>query len=729
MAAASPTATPFRPPVSFHAQHSPIGAFLSFTCGLVGKRGGLAQQLGRPADQDLFVGVHDLPLTAPPTCFPFFEGASDDPRQNFAVAADAPTAPDALSFAAGQYSRDYRYATDTFTAGPLTWTVYTPFEPIPDPDTADPRDLARVLLPAVRMELTLDNRHGKSDRAVFFAMRFQQTGLRPIVSGLPRHARGFALRRELGLAAYAVGDDGRPLDAAPDAFCRWTLRDGLTDPDNPVHRLANTPGFRLRVPAGQRRTLRIAVAGHLDGIVTTGLEGRYLYTRYHPTLESVLAAALDPAAFDAAVATAHALDHQLDAAPLPPQRKWLLAHAVRSYHGSTQLLDVGGRPFWVVNEGEYCMMNTLDLSVDHMFWELRHNPWVVRNLLDHFAHHYSYTDTVGAPGEPKTRPGGLSFAHDMGVHNQFAPRGTSSYELTALDARCFSHMTAEELCNYILLAATYVAHTRDHAWAGQHLHLIDALGESLLNRCGPTGIIAFDSSRCGPKGAEITTYDSLDHSLAQTRNNLYMAVKTWASFLGIRLLLRAAHAHGPHDDPTSHDAFLRYAHTAAETVRAHARPDGTLPAVFEPGNPGHDARILPALEALAYPLVWGEGDLDPDGHFASLVDALKRHLLACLHDPAQRNRFPGGGIRLSSTSNNTWLSKIFLLQFVAERLGFLTPADTAADDTAHVRWLTTGESAYWAFSDQIIDTVAQGSKYYPRGVTAVLWLGDDAARP
>ena len=31
-------------------------------------------------------------------------------------------------------------------------------------------------------------------------------------------------------------------------------------------------------------------------------------------------------------------------------------------------------------------------------------------------------------------------------------------------------------------------------------------------------------------------------------------------------------------------------------------------------------------------------------------------------------------------------------------------------------------AAYWAMSDQIVNGVAQGSKYYPRCVTTVLWL-------
>ena len=43
-------------------------------------------------------------------------------------------------------------------------------------------------------------------------------------------------------------------------------------------------------------------------------------------------------------------------------------------------------------------------------------------------------------------------------------------------------------------------------------------------------------------------------------------------------------------------------------------------------------------------------------------------------------------------------------------------------DTTHVQWATTGTSAYWAMSDQFLNGVALGSKYYPRGVTSTLWL-------
>jgi len=46
---------------------------------------------------------------------------------------------------------------------------------------------------------------------------------------------------------------------------------------------------------------------------------------------------------------------------------------------------------------------------------------------------------------------------------------------------------------------------------------------------------------------------------------------------------------------------------------------------------------------------------------------------------------------------------------------------TVADQT-HAAWLRDPRNTYWAWSDQIVSGRAQGSKYYPRGVTSILWL-------
>ncbi len=144
------------------------------------------------------------------------------------------------------------------------------------------------------------------------------------------------------------------------------------------------------------------------------------------------------------------------------------------------------------------MMNTLDLSVDMAFYEARNNPWTLRNLLEQFADRYSYVDRLNRPAsnagglelgnirdpelvkrlilpaEETDLPGGVSFSHDMGVAGQFSPAGSSSYELAGVIG-CFSFMTAEQLLNWILIAATYVLISGDEAWLVRRLPLARSL--------------------------------------------------------------------------------------------------------------------------------------------------------------------------------------------------------------------------------------------------------------
>ena len=70
------------------------------------------------------------------------------------------------------------------------------------------------------------------------------------------------------------------------------------------------------------------------------------------------------------------------------------------------------------------------------------------------------------------------------------------------------------------------------------------------------------------------------------------------------------------------------------------------------------------------------------------------------------------------------MSKIAIVQRVAREVFDLERGDDrqGAADAAHVRWQTEGPGAYWATSDQMLNGVAAGGRYYPRCVTTVLWL-------
>lgn len=756
------TVPEFQGSIGFNAQHSPLGAFFSFTCGHPGTKGGMGVQVGRPGDQDIYIGVNDGPAGVPGELkvLPFYEGAQKDAAAAFTVSATG--GEKKKEFRLKPYDlnkevkRRYGWATDTWRTQDLNFQIVTPFGFVRDPAVASTGEMRRALLPAVVAELRIDNRGGTQPKTGFFALGFPEAAIRVIDGGL-RHGRcGFAYQHA-GVAAelYDVSD-GNYLPCADSLrpFVRWGVGEAMADPANAVHLLGTLGGVMFEVPPGKCYAADIALGCYVPGTVSTRLEGKYFYTRYFASLTDVLDEALNYGY--TAWKTSDALDRKLLDSGLSVDQQFLIAHATRSYHGSTELLDVGGEPFWIVNEGEYCMMNTLDLSVDQMFWEAEHQPWVLKNLLTNFVRHYSYHDQVmehRPDGARSMKPGGISFCHDMGVRNQFSPKGHSSYELTNLPG-CFSHMTYEQLCNWILIATTYVAATNDLHWLQEQDPILTACLRSMLNRAVNTadpdgGLPAYDSSRCG-SGQEITTYDSLDHSLAQTRRNSYMAVKCWAAYIGLTYLFTRLNEQD--NDRTFHGDHAFDASNAAKVLESsllkYVQADGTLPAVLEKENPGWKSRILPAIEGLVYPLFWARQDkttsffaewIDEGGHSGAFIRALKKHTAAALGDPEKKNRFADGGLRLSTTSSNSWMSKIAIVQHVARALFSIDETGTvrqnlvatsafASADQAHVKWQTLGESAYWACSDQMVDGVAKASKYYPRIIAAALWMQEKANR-
>jgi hypothetical protein len=109
-----------------------------------------------------------------------------------------------------------------------------------------------------------------------------------------------------------------------------------------------------------------------------------------------------------------------------------------------------------------------------------------------------------------------------------------------------------------------------------------------------------------------------------------------------------------------------------------------------------------------------------------MFEALKEHTKKLLLDPERRNLFADGGIKLSSTSNNSWMSKIAIFMHVARKVFHLDEDANIVEifrkaDAAHVKWQTVG-SSYWACCDQIVSGEGKASRYYPRIITTALWM-------
>ena len=695
----------------FNAHHSPVGAFATFTLGAPGASGGFGLEQALPAELSVFVGLQSAENPSQYDCLPFFQSSeSEANRYDVEIEAAGATATKhhLYPFAMNQIERRFGVGSDTWQAGDLNFALYSPPHRIPDPhgESHDDARLQKVLIPSVYAELTIDNRSGQSTRTAFFGFHGKEArGYYRRLSETSGQLKGLA---QSNLYAIATAD---PNVTEAQGF---TIEDILAPehPDNIKTGLGTHGAICFQIPAGKSRTVRFVLPFFKSGIVTTGRNCEYYYTRWWKTIEAVGDAAWNSFEF-AKEASLHA-DDTLLSKDLSDDRSFMLAQAIRSYYGATQLFyDVDiEKPVWVVNEGEYRMMNTFDLTVDQLFFELRQNPWTVRDELNQFIERYAYEDAVRLPEDETEYPGGIAFTHDMGIANSFSRPGYSAYEKSGLKG-CFSQMTHEELVNWVLCASAYIQTTDNESWLYEKASTFRRCLDSLINRDHPmedrrNGIMGCDSSRCAG-GSEITTYDSLDLSLGQARNNLYLAVKTWAAYVCLRPIFSRLH------ETSAIERCTKQALRAQTTLAQSKRDDGTLPAVlFE----GVDSLIIPAIEGLIFPYMCGLKEaLDETGEFGTLLGSLRNH-----HTKVMENgggRFANGGWKLSSTSDNSWLSKIYLCQYISEAILGFVPDDRA--DAAHRSWLVAPENRSYAWSDQMLNGKAVGSRYYPRGVTSILW--------
>ncbi|PGT81460.1 glycoside hydrolase family 52 protein [Bacillus sp. AFS040349] len=694
----------------FNAHHSPIGAFSSFTLGFYGNGGGLDLELGRSPKKNVYVGVETIDQEGMYQALPFYEVEDDESKrydiENMDPDPDKPSI--IIPYSKDEIQRDFQLGTDTWRAGDLSFTVYTQAQSVPEPSSETDDELKKTIIPAVWAELTVDNTKGTKSRRAFFG--YQGSDPYSSMRRLDDTCEGIAGIGQGRLTA--ITSDNPEVKSA----LHFSIENILTTPftENWTFGLGPVGALVMDVPAGEKRTYKFAVCFHRSGYVTAGMDASYYYTRYFTNIESVATFALEN--FDEYASRAKEANRLVSDSALSEDQKFMMIHSIRSYYGSTQLLDADGEAFWVVNEGEYRMMNTFDLTVDQIFFELKMNPWTVKNELDMFVKRFSYEDKVRFPGDKTEYPGGISFTHDMGVANTISRPHYSSYELYGLDG-CFSHMTYEQLVNWVLCASVYVEQTGDKNWLNDNLNIFVQCFESMLNRDHPEadkrdGIMGLDSTRV-MGGAEITTYDSLDVSLGQARNNIYLAGKTWASYVALEKLFRE-------NDLTDVSKVAGdQAKKCAATIVSHVTPNGYIPAVIKEGN---DSKIIPAIEGLIFPYYTNNHDaLDPNGRFGEYIQALQTHLETVLTEGICL--FEDGGWKISSTSNNSWLSKIYLSQFITrEILGWEWDETGERADAAHVAWLTHPTLSVWSWSDQIISGEIAGSKYYPRGVTSILWL-------
>ena len=130
-------------------------------------------------------------------------------------------------------------------------------------------------------------------------------------------------------------------------------------------------------------------------------------------------------------------------------------------------------------------------------------------------------------------------------------------------------------------------------------------------------------------------------------------------------------------------------------ANAFKESEGFIPAVLDGEN---SSAIIPAAEAFSLSLEMGIRDaVSEEGAYGAYIIALKCHLLGILKPGVCL--YADGAWKLSSSTDNSWMSKICLNQYVVREILGITYEGEDRADAAHVQWQVEG-SKFYACSDQ-----------------------------
>ena len=595
--------------------------------------------------------------------------------------------------------------------GALTFIHYTPAWNLPDLGAATMADKQRFFLPATWLVFTINNTNSTAED-FYFGLRASGTQQ----SYLNGAYQGFSV----GEAALAVQTGS----------CDLLSGAGLTAA---LSGMTTGFAFHLNVPAGQTKTLTVVVACYRSTALDTRVSGKYYYTSLFNSMSNVVDAAFSGFA-DARMRCA-LLKTAMANAGMNPYRQFLASHALHSYMACTVcLLDPGNRVYWREMEGEYNYINTFDLTVDHAYYDCYLYPWALRNVLD------TYSGAINGTGYSFNHPlynagtgavvstNGFSFHHDMGQGVSSIAPGTdpTPYEST------YSYMGQEELQNWILCAGLYWSHSGDDAWLTNNAALLQSCLTSMLlrddtNAATRDGITTYINKRGGTT-PEISTYDALDASLQSPRLNGMTTVKSWAAYVAMQAMFNRVGDTA--DAATCQNAAMACARSITNAWFTYRGSLGYIPAFLDGSNP---SAIIPMVEGLAVPAQMGLTDAVDriGGPYATMLQALSNHMNAVLISGRCLDA-TSGGWKLSSANVNTWQSKVYLCQYVTEKiLGISNDSVNGTVDQIHATFQMV-EVPYQGWSDQLQSTgsgSALGSRHYPRGVTSALWWLSPANNP
>ena len=509
----------------FNSDHSPVGAHASLVYGMEASGGLNMLDVRRTRERPLM--VQDGLLIA------LKNGAAKAQVMPFCPAIDDPSIAEFCDRA--QVRRVLRASVDSWDAGNgVSWRHYTPYWKLENIDTASAAEVRRFLLPATWMTFRIDNRGGAVAKSFLFSLLDKSHSSRQSWGG----HHGFVLSKQIQMSPRE--GEINTLNTSH-AIAVPTKEGSLLSPEEVQRKYGvagATTAIELEVPKGQVRELTVIIAHYNDQPLVNLGHARLYMTKHYSSISSVVEEAIH--SYPAAKQRCEAYLAEVKSWGMNEYRQFLYGHALASYMFNTRLfIQEDGQYLWSIIEGEYDYINTFDLVIDQAFFELEMHPWTVRNELELYASRFHYIDKIKNPeiANATVYDGGLGFNHDMG--------GAFDYKTPEQAALPYPLMTQEELQNWILSAGLYWKKTGDTAWLkGKQRELEQCLASMLvrddIDLAKRDGITTYATTATAPpkaaKGGEITTYDSLDLSLKVPQNSMYIATKSFGSYLALEAM-------------------------------------------------------------------------------------------------------------------------------------------------------------------------------------------------
>ena len=185
--------------IFFNAFHSPLGAHSSFTLGCKGKSGGLGLEMGKPAYENVYIGLENT-MNTYFSLLPFF---SDEGSESFRY-DHGNTQEESESFIScfpdNKINRTFKTGSDSWKAEDLEFNILSAPVIAPDPMQSTKEEQMFAYCPAVLAELTIDNTNCTKNRTAIFGYNPQNsTDSLNKIHNLPEGFHGIARGRTTGV--------------------------------------------------------------------------------------------------------------------------------------------------------------------------------------------------------------------------------------------------------------------------------------------------------------------------------------------------------------------------------------------------------------------------------------------------------------------------------------------------------------------------------------------------